>query len=316
VSLADDATLTIGMTVFNAERTIARAVRSVQAQTHLEWRLIVLDDGSHDGTARVVQALAESDDRIELIHGVTRQGLPHRLNQLIDLATSTFFARMDADDICHPERFARQLAFMTRHPEVELVGSSMVILGGDGRVRGLRRAPARHDEICARPYSSFPLFHPTWLGQRLWFKRFGYAAHARRCEDQELLLRAHRRSRFANLPEPLLGYSEDHLVWHHIQTGRANYAQTAMRDSWRSGHVLQPLTIALEHAAKAMVETIAITTHMEHRLLRHRARPLAPSEIAEWERACADAAAPATSMAVKAAESLPALSADGRSRVR
>lgn len=283
MTLPEDATLAVGMSVFNAEHTVARAVRSVQAQTHADWRLLVLDDGSTDGTAAVVQALADEDDRIELIHGVSHRGLPQRLNELLELATGRFFARMDADDVCHPERFARQLAFMARNPNVELVGSSMLILNGAGDVRGIRRAPAAHDEICARPYSGFPLFHPTWLGHRLWFKRFGYAAYARRCEDQELLLRAHLTSRFANLPEPLVGYREDRLVWHHIQTGRANYAQRAMIESWRSGHRLLPVTIALEYAGKSLVEAIAITTHTESTLLQHRSRPLAPGDAAEWE---------------------------------
>ena len=285
MTMPDDTTLAVGMSVFNAELTVAGAIRSVQAQTHADWRLLVLDDGSTDATAAVVQALADDDDRIELIHGASHRGLPQRLNELLDLATGTFFARMDADDICHPDRFARQLAFMDRNPEVELVGSSMLILDRAGQVRGIRPAPAAHDEICARPYSGFPLYHPTWLGHRLWFKRFGYAAYATRCEDQELLLRAHQGSRFANLPEPLVGYREDRLIWHHIQTGRANYAQRAMIESWRSGHRLRPATIAVEYVAKSMVEAIAITTHTERTLLQHRSRPLAPGDAAEWEHA-------------------------------
>lgn len=285
MTLPDDATLAVGMSVFNAESTVAGAIGSVQAQTHADWRLLVLDDGSTDATAAVVQGLADNDDRIELIHRASHRGLPQRLNELLDLTTDKFFARMDADDICHPERFARQLEFMDRNPDVDLVGSSMLILDRAGRPRGLRPAPAAHDDICARPYSGFPLYHPTWLGHRLWFKRFGYAAYATRCEDQELLLRAHRVSRFANLPEHLVGYREDHLIWRHIQTGRANYAKRAMIESWRSGHRLRPLTVAAEYVGKSLVEAIAITTHTEGTLLQHRSRPLAPGDAAEWEHA-------------------------------
>lgn len=269
--------------MLDAEQTVTGAVRSVQAQTHAEWRLIVLDDGSSDQTVAIVRALANQDPRIELVEGGSRQGLPHRLNELLDRATGSFFARMDADDICHPERFARQLAFMASNPEVQLLGTSMIILDQAGRPRGVRRAPADHAEICGRPHSGFPLFHPTWLGQRQWFKQFRYSADATRCEDQELLLRAHRHSVFANLVEPLLGYREGRLVWHDIHTGRATYARRAMMDSWRHGGRIQPMSIALEHAAKSFVEAVAISTHSEDRLLRHRSRPLSAREAAEWE---------------------------------
>lgn len=281
---ARQATLTVGMSVRDAEQSVARAVASVQAQTHADWRLLVLDDGSNDRTSAIVQTLAEQDKRIELIEGGSRRGLAQRLNEVLDRTTGTFFARMDADDICHRERFARQLAFMTRNPDVQLLGSSMIILDHAGRPRGIRRAPTHHAEICAQPYSGFPLFHPTWLGRRLWFERYRYATDATRCEDQELLLRAHEQSRFANLPEPLLGYTEDRLVWRNIQTGRANYARRAIMSSWHGGHRLQPLAIALEHVGKSFVEAMALTTHNEDRLLGHRARPLAPGDVAEWER--------------------------------
>lgn len=273
------------MSVLDAEQTVAQAVRSVQAQTHADWRLIVLDDGSSDHTVAIVRALADQDRRIELVEGGARQGLPDRLNELLDRATGPFFARMDADDICHPERFARQLAFIASNPEVQLLGTSMIILDRAGRPRGVRRAPAGHAEICARPHSGFPLFHPTWLGQRQWFQHFRYSADATRCEDQELLLRAHRHSVFANLVEPLLGYGEERLIWHKIQTGRAIYARRAVVDSWRHGDRIQPITIALEHAAKSLVEALAISTHTEDRLLRHRSQPLSAQEAAEWERA-------------------------------
>lgn len=272
------------MSVLNAEPTVARALRSVQAQTHPAWRLVVVDDGSTDRTAAIVQAIAEQDERVELIRGTVRQGLPYRLNQLIDEATGNYFARMDADDICHPERFQRQLAFMAENPDVDLLGCSMVILDRAGRPRGIRRAPTGHAEICVRPYAGFPLFHPTWLGHRRWFERYRYAAGATRCEDQDLLLRAHRQSQFANLREPLLGYSEDHLAWRNIQTGRATFARRAIADSWHRGHRLEPVAIAFEHAGKSLVEAIAIAARAEDRLLAHRVRPITPEEAAEWER--------------------------------
>ena len=88
----------------------------------------------------------------------------------------------------------------------------MIVFGGEDVARGVRRAPADHGRICAHVSSGFPLFHPTWLGRLEWFRQHPYDLRAHRCEDQDLLLRTHAASKFANVTTPLLGYYEDRLI--------------------------------------------------------------------------------------------------------
>lgn len=275
--------LTVAMSALDAERTVGRSLRSLQRQTFTDWRLLVIDDGSRDATVEIVSGLARDDARIELLRGGERRGLAQRLNELLDAASGTLLARMDADDVAHPDRFARQVECLDEHPEIDLLGTSMLIIDADGRPRGIRPAPAHHEQICARPQAGFPLFHPTWTGRLAWFRRFRYDLRAERCEDQDLLLRAHRESRFANLPEPLLAYQEDRLAWGNIRRGRAIYARRAIADSRRRGRRAEPIAIALEQTAKGVADALAIGLRAEDRLLRHRARPLPAAERARWE---------------------------------
>lgn len=276
--------VTIGMSVRNAETTVSRALTSLLNQTLDSWRLLVVDDGSTDRTPQIVTAIARADSRVELIREQTSRGLPRRLNEILDRATGAYFARMDADDIAYPDRLERQLAFLDSNPAVDVVGSPMIVTRADGSAIGIRHAPPRHDDICARPHSGFPLFHPTWFGRLDWFRRFRYEPSAQRCEDQELLLRAYRSSRYANLTEPLLGYSEDRLAWRKLAIGRWNFMRFAAADSWRSGRRLQTIAICAEQASKGIVDALAIATHTESQLLGHRARPASATFEREWRR--------------------------------
>lgn len=271
------------MSVRDAESSLPASIASLRSQTYEDWELLIVDDGSVDRSPEIAASAAADDARIRLIRGDAPLGLPARLNQLLDAAGGTLFARMDADDIAYPERLARQVAHLERHPEVDLLGASMVVFGRGGRAIGKRPAPVGHGEICAHPAGGFRLFHPTWVGRLEWFRRYRYSPAARRWEDQDLLYRAHRDSCFANLSEPLLGYREEHLVLRKLLVGRANLARRTARRLW--GERRRPAALAAvgTQLAKGSLDTVAVTTGLEHRLLRQRAGPLSPEERAEWE---------------------------------
>ena len=102
----------IVMPAFNAVQYIECAIKSVQAQTYREWELIVVDDGSSDGTTDVVRALAVSDSRIKLIELPGNSGAAYARNAGIMLATGRFIAFLDSDDVWLPEKLDVQLNFM------------------------------------------------------------------------------------------------------------------------------------------------------------------------------------------------------------
>ena len=194
------------MPFYNCRETLAPALISVVRQTYPNWELLLCDDGSTDGSFECARGFR--DERIALTTDSRRRGLAALLNQCIDRARGEYIARMDADDIAYPGRLERQVRFLEEHRDIDLAGSQMLIFGEDGAALGKRALPCDHQGIVANPAVSFGIGHPTWMGRAAWFRRYRYNPRAVRYEDVELLYRAYRESRFANLPEILHAYRE------------------------------------------------------------------------------------------------------------
>jgi glycosyltransferase involved in cell wall biosynthesis len=281
--------VTVALPVRNARATLALALGSIHGQTFGDWELLVLDDNSSDGSKQVALQWAGRDPRIRVLDPDGPGGLASRLNQAVKEARGEFIARMDADDVAYPRRLERQLEYLETDPATDLVGASMLVFGDQGEVRGVRWAPPTHQGICSRPSGSLPLFHPTWFGRAEWFRRHGYRTSARRCEDQELLLRARRTSRFANLTDPLLGYRENHLPLRSVLMGRASFAWLVARSAIRGRRVGEAAAVIGGQGAKGLLDLLAVSTRLESRLLEHRARPAPAEVVVNWARVWDDA---------------------------
>lgn len=199
--------VSIALPLYNGEATILSSITSIVLQSYQNWELIVLDDGSTDNGPEIVKAIA--DPRIRFVQDNSNRGISFRLNQALELATGKYFARMDADDIAFPERIERQVHFMESRPDIDLVATEILVFGNDGDVKGRVRGKECHDDITRKPWNGFYMPHPTWLGHIEWFRRHGYRTSADKAEDQDLLFRAYLVSRFACIPEVLLGYRQD-----------------------------------------------------------------------------------------------------------
>jgi glycosyltransferase involved in cell wall biosynthesis len=243
-----------------------------------------MDDHSSDNSRSIASRLAAVDNRVRVFDPINPPGIAWRLNEALATARGPLFARMDADDVAYPTRLERQVAFLRTSKNVDLVGSPLLVFGRDGVAKGIRTAPLTHDAICARPARGFRVFHPTWMGKTEWFRQFEYRHDAKRCEDQDLLLRSFRSSIFANVPEPLLGYREEDLDHVALRQGRMNYAMAVARQELAGRRPAQAAAAIAEQAAKATVDTIAIRLRLESRLLRHRAEPLPQDSIVEWRQ--------------------------------
>lgn len=197
--------LSVAMSVYNGGDFLREAVLSVVRQTFRDWELLLIDDGSIDGAVERITDIL--DPRIRVIRDGENHGLAARLNQAVSLARGKYFARMDHDDICHPERFEKQLAYLAAHPETDLLGTKCATIDESGRLNGFLPFAADHENLCRRPWAGFYIPHPTWMGPLAWFQKHGYASPAPYfCEDQELLLRTHRKSHFHAMEEALLAY--------------------------------------------------------------------------------------------------------------
>jgi glycosyltransferase involved in cell wall biosynthesis len=268
------------MSVLNSERTVGAALASIRAQTFPDWEFIILDDGSRDDTAHIVAAT--EDSRIRLVRGEATLGLAARLNQGVALARGNYIARMDGDDIAYPERLERQFAYMETHREVDLVGSAAMVFSSTVDAIGVYRITERHEEICARPEAGFALAHPTWFGRREWFGDAPYRPSVYRAEDQDLLLRRHRNSRFANLPDVLLGYRQERLRARHILYGRWHYTRALVAFARQSGDpVLAARGIGLQ-ATRGAVTLALIGIGRDQAILARRFRAPEAEELSHW----------------------------------
>jgi glycosyltransferase involved in cell wall biosynthesis len=272
--------VSVVMSVLNSERTVGAALASIRAQTFPDWEFIVRDDGSRDDTAHIVAAA--DDSRIKLLRGEATLGIAARLNHGIALARGRYIARMDGDDIAYPERLERQFAHIEAHRDVDLVGSAAMVFSGLVNAIGVYRIAERHEDICARPEVGFALAHPTWFGRREWFGDTPYRESVYRAEDQDLLLRRHKHSRFANLSDVLLDYRQERLRARHILFGRWHYTRALLAFARQSGDPLLAVRGVGLQAARGAVKPALIGIGQDPAVLARRFRAPEPGELARW----------------------------------
>jgi glycosyltransferase involved in cell wall biosynthesis len=198
--------VTIGLPFFNSEGTLVRALQSIFAQTYRDWELILLDDGSTDGSCTI--AAAVRDDRVRVVSDGQHRGLVQRLNQIAQLARSAYVCRMDADDLAHPERVASQVAYLDEHRDVDVLGTMAIAIDAEDRPSRVREAAPEVLRDPRKMLYAGGLIHPTVMTRIGWLHRFPYDPDFPRAEDHELWLRASGASRLEQLPRPLYFYRE------------------------------------------------------------------------------------------------------------
>jgi glycosyltransferase involved in cell wall biosynthesis len=199
--------ITILMPVFNAGDYLKPSIESVFKQTHRDFEFVVVDDASSDINTRHCMQQASADKRFKLVTLQNHMGIAGALNRGLQLATGEYIARMDADDICHPQRLEKQLRFMNDHPDVGICGTAVKCFGGG--VPGLTIVhPQDPEEIKCRLLLSCPISHPTVMFRHESLRRhqLRYNEEFVTAQDYDLWVRCARHFPMANLREPLLFY--------------------------------------------------------------------------------------------------------------
>jgi hypothetical protein len=196
---------------YNAERTIDETLASVRRQSHGNLEIVVVDDGSTDGTAAVADRHAAEDSRIRVLR-IANRGVAGARNAGIAASTAPFVAPVDADDLWHPEKIARQLAAIRQDDETGFVYTFYRLMDAEGRVL--------HSlgHVCeGRVFLRALLHNFVGNGSSLLVRRAaleevgGYETDLRRrgaqgCEDFLLQVLIARRWKVACVPEYLTGY--------------------------------------------------------------------------------------------------------------
>lgn len=196
--------LSVLLPVFNNAQYLGAALDSVCAQTFRDWELLIVDDHSSDASRNIAEEFAQRDARLKVIGNARTKGVAGALNTGLDAARGAFIARMDADDLCLPTRFAEQLAFLEKHPELSMCGTAVQTIGAEKRARYY---PTDAQKLRAFTLFNCPFAHPTVLWRRAWFEReqlrYDETAYP---EDYELWSRVVTQFPAANLARVLLHY--------------------------------------------------------------------------------------------------------------
>lgn len=213
----------------NAEATLGETLQSLAAQSFRDFEVILVDDGSSDGTAEVA-ARFETQFPLRRLRHESPQGVAQSLNDGLQAADSELVARLDADDLAHPERLRLQVEHLRQRPEVHVCGTQLVVFDHDLGLQqplGLLSHPAADPAIRTALIQRCAIAHPSVLARRSLFEWVGrYDPVHDFAEDYELWCRASLAGAvFSNLEMPLTYYRK-----HARQVGQQRAQQQWSRD--------------------------------------------------------------------------------------
>jgi glycosyltransferase involved in cell wall biosynthesis len=221
-----DCKVTVLMPAYNAEKYIGEAISSVLDQTFSDFELLIVNDGSTDGTEQVI--LSFTDPRIVLINR-KNGGVSAALNSGLQMARGMYIARFDADDICYSDRLAVQVAFMENNPDHILCGSDVDYITEEGgfiyhhHCSGYSSA-----DVFEKFYFYCPFIHSSVIFKRdEVLQAGGYNVLAHTFEDYFLWVQLLAKGKLANIPKALIKV-------------RLNAASVTIDEKWR-GHRFRAL---------------------------------------------------------------------------
>lgn len=222
--------VSVVMPVYNRVHQVSRAIDSILAQSYEDFELIVVDDGSQDGTIKVVEHYAKRDNRVRLLSLPSNggQGLARALGN--DAAKGEYIAVMDSDDRAAPRRLALQTEFLDQHPDITLVGGQATKVFSDASVRmDMLSGDAQLKALLLMMDCAF--VHPTVMIRKAFMRQhnLNYSAERRGDDDFEFYLRmVEAGANFYNMPDQLVEYFR-HEGNISANTPRINQDKTPLR---------------------------------------------------------------------------------------
>lgn len=237
--MTDDAIITVLLPVYNGEKYIVESINSILGQSFAQFELLIIDDGSQDKSAEIINSY--SDQRIRFLQNTKNIGLINTLNRGIDSARGKYIARMDADDICHPERLFMQVKVLEEQPEIDLVASIINLIDAAGQIKGAWRADREclnfKELLQCLPFENC-IAHPSVMIRADVLKRFRYSLCSKDAEDYELWLRmASVGHKFYKINTPLLFYR----IHHQSVSNTSNLRRYCLKDIKAKSYFLRNL---------------------------------------------------------------------------
>ena len=205
--------LAVILPAYNAENFITECLESLLNQTFSDFYILAVNDASTDNTGNILEDYAAKDTRLRVYHFSENQGEPAVMQFTMDILKEMdveYVARMDADDVCIPQRFERQIQYLDNHPEIDILGSNAVLFyEGQTRAPKFTDHPLLDKDIKAHfSLARGNIINPTtmWRHSSIKDLPINYAQTATAPDFHMWVQCALHQKKFANLPEPLLVY--------------------------------------------------------------------------------------------------------------
>jgi glycosyltransferase involved in cell wall biosynthesis len=301
--------ISVLLPVRDAAPYLDAALDSLARQTLGDFEIIAIDDGSADRSRDILARHAAADSRIA-VHAQAPQGLIATLNRGLALARGTYLARMDADDVAWPDRFAAQAAYLAAHPSVALVGGAVQEIDAAGRPGASRRPPTKPAAIRALLPERNCIAHPTVMARRAALVAAGgYRAAFVAAEDYDLWLRLSEVADLANLPAVVLSHRLHQATVSIERVEQQILSEFAAREAGRRRRAGEAdPTVGWDRVTPGRLAGLGLDPALLDRRIRNRALRLAR---VSWRRGDKTAA---WALAALAATRLPA-TAGWRERV-
>lgn len=246
--------VTVLMSCYNASRWLDESIQSVLNQSFGDFEFIIVDDGSQDDTLSIIRHYASCDNRIVVIKK-ENTGLADSLNVGIRLARGEWIARLDADDICEPTRFEKQIGVARNNESLVFIGTGLTIIDASGQPSSIYHYPKTHHQLVRHLQKArkFPAHSTAFYRTSVVQSIGGYRPRIHRAQDRDLWLRLSELGELACLDEPLVRVRKHENQISHDESGRRQIidSRTAMISYWiRQYKGIDPVS-AGEHAFEA-----------------------------------------------------------------
>jgi len=240
------------MPVYNAGEFLRDAIESIMAQSFTDFEFIIVDDASTDYSWEIIKWFRDQyPAKIKAIRLIKNRnnGGDACANVGFAVARGKFIARMDADDIAHPKRLAKQVDYMQKHQDVILLGTQAFVIDRNGAITGEKLEPKTHKKISENYFIYHPMIHPSVMIRRSLLPKRNYLYNIKYNANNDLLtfFELLKYGKFANLGDKLL-YYRIHGANDSLVDPKRKFANTfkIRMQAWRElGYKPTPVAVAL-----------------------------------------------------------------------
>ena len=211
----------IMMPVYNGEKTLPLAIKSIQAQTYQNWKCYIVNDGSTDKTKEILDKIAIEDDRFVVHHFTENKGRPYARQKALEICEGKYLAFLDADDFFHPTKIEKQVNVLESNPKLGLVSCAMVSYDSELNFISIR-ADFDIEELFFKIGNDFNLPRTPSMVYLDRAKQIGYNLKLKYAQDTDFFTRYIHEGYYANISEGLYFYSEYESVT-KLKTIKTNF---------------------------------------------------------------------------------------------